>query len=375
MVSKLMRLDQTLQPNKEKKSETRVTDVKPQPRVADDEQAACSVIIPVYNEADNVPSMHRALVDLAETESSVAWEFLFVEDGSSDETFATLADISRTDPRVKIVRLSRNYGSHIGAAAGLKFASGNAAVIVAGDLQDHPREISRFLAKWREGFDVVWGVRATRQDKWLDRLLSRCFATLIRLIALPNYPSRGTGSFCLVDRKVIDALNRFPEHNRMTSGLILVAGFRQTQVEYDRLQRHSGKSKWSLHRKVKLTIDTLVSFSSTPIRLASVSGITIAMVSVCYAIYLAIDTLLYGRTIEGWTTIVVLLLMVGGLQLFVLGILGEYLWRVCDDVRQRPLYLVQEIVGTFPRIQRSLETHVVNKNISTTAITDGDPIS
>src|SRR5260370_13870413 len=159
MVSKPMRLDQTLQPNKEKKSEFRVTDVKRQPRVADDQQAACSVIVPVYNEGDNVSAMHRALVDLAETESSVAWEFLFVEDGSSDETFAILVNISRADPRVKIVRLSRNYGSHIGAAAGLNFASGNAAVIIAGDLQDHPREISRFLAKWREGFDVVWGVR------------------------------------------------------------------------------------------------------------------------------------------------------------------------------------------------------------------------
>jgi polyisoprenyl-phosphate glycosyltransferase len=370
-----MRLDQTLQLNKEKKSEFRGTDVKRQPRVADDQQAACSVVVPVYNEGDNVSSMHRALVDLAETESAVAWEFLFVEDGSSDETFTILANISRADPRVKIVRLSRNYGSHIGAAAGLNFASGNVAVIIAGDLQDHPREISRFLAKWREGFDVVWGVRATRQDKWLDRLLSRGFAKLIRLIALPNYPSRGTGSFCLLDRKVIDALNRFPERNRMTSGLILLAGFRQTQVEYDRLQRRSGKSKWSLRRKVKLTIDTLVSFSSAPIRLASVTGITIAMLSVCYAIYLAIDTLLYGRTIEGWTTIVVLLLMVGGLQLFVLGILGEYLWRVCDDVRQRPLYLVQETVGSFPCIQRSLETHVLNKSVSTTAITDGEPIS
>ena len=315
----------------------------------------CSVIIPVFNERDNVRAVHQALTSMAETERSLDWEFLFVEDGSTDDTFGVLADINRADPRVKIVRLSRNYGSHTGAAAGLQFASGHAAVIMAGDMQDHPREIPRFLVKWREGFHVVWGVHGSRLDGLPDRILSATFAMLIRRIALPQYPRRGTGSFCLLDRKVIDALNVFPERNRLTSGLILFAGFRQTQIEYDRLGRHAGLSKWSMSRKIKLTIDTVVSFSSLPIRLTSMIGIGMATLSIFYAIFLAVGTLFYGRSVEGWTTIIVLILMLGGLQLCVLGILGEYLWRACDEVRRRPLFLVQDVVGSFPRHEHSLQ--------------------
>jgi glycosyltransferase involved in cell wall biosynthesis len=315
----------------------------------------CSVIIPVYNESDNVHAMHDALSSMAATEPSLDWEFLFVEDGSTDDTFAILAAINRTDPRVKVVRLSRNFGSHTGAAAGLQFASGQAAVIMAGDMQDHPREIPRFLAKWREGFHVVWGVRASRQDSRLDRFLAGAFSALIRRIALPSYPRQGTGSFCLLDRKVIDSLNAFPERNRMTFGLILLAGFRHTFIEYDRLERHAGVSKWSVRQKVKHTINTVVSFSSLPIRLTSVLGIVIAALSFFYAAYLVADTWLFGRRVEGWTTIIVLVLMLGGLQLLVLGMLGEYLWRVCDEVRRRPLFLVQEITGEFPRLQDTLK--------------------
>jgi len=326
----------------------------------DDQHMICSVIIPVFNERDNVRAMHQALAAVAEAERSLDWEFLFVEDGSTDDTFAILADINRTDSRVKVVRLSRNYGSHTAAAAGLQFASGHAAVIMAGDMQDHPREIPRFLAKWREGFHVVWGVRATRQDSWLDRLLADAFSALIRHVALTAYPRQGTGSFCLLDRKVVDALNGFPEHNRMTFGLILLAGFRQTHIEYDRLERHAGVSKWSMRRKIKHTLDTVVSFSSLPIRLTSVVGIAIAALSFIYAIYLAVDKLFNERSLEGWTSIIVLVLLLGGLQLFVLGMLGEYLWRVCDEVRRRPLFLVQELTGTFPRLDRTLKSEAEN---------------
>jgi glycosyltransferase involved in cell wall biosynthesis len=323
----------------------------------------CSIIIPVFNERENVRALHQALAAVAEEERSLDWEFLFVEDGSTDDTFAVLADINRADPRAKVVRLSRNYGSHTGAAAGLQFASGHAAVIMAGDMQDHPREIPRFLVKWREGFHVVWGVRATRQDSRLDRLLADAFSALIRHVALPAYPRKGTGSFCLIDRKVIDALNGFPEHNRMTFGLILLAGFRQTHIEYDRLDRHAGVSKWSMRRKLKHTLDTVVSFSSLPIRLTSVAGIAIAALSFIYAVYLAFDTLINGRAVEGWTSIIVLVLLLGGLQLFVLGMLGEYLWRACEEVRRRPLFLVQEVTGTFPHLERTLKGQAENLSL------------
>ncbi len=309
----------------------------------------CSVIIPVYNERDNVRAVHHAFCAMAEAEPSLEWEFLFVEDGSTDDTFAILVELNRTDPRVKVVRLSRNYGSHTCAAAGLQFASGHAAVLMTGDMQVHPREISRFLAKWREGFHVVWGVRATRQDSRVDRFLAGAFSALIRYVALPDYPRQGIASFCLLDRKVIDALNNFPERNRVIFGLVLSAGFRQTYIEYARPERHAGVSKWSVWRKLMHTIDTVVSFSSLPIRLTSMVGVAIATLSMIYAVYLAVDALINGRAVEGWTSIAVLVMILGGLQLFVLGMLGEYLWRVCDEVRRRPLFLVQDVTGAFPR--------------------------
>ena len=307
----------------------------------------CSVIVPVYNEYDNVAPLHDALCAAADAEPAIDWEFLFVEDGSTDNSFSLLAEFIRTDPRIKVVRLSRNYGSHVAMTAGLRFAGGDAAIILPADLQAHPREIPRFISKWREGFDVVWGVRATRQDSPADRMFSSMFSALIRRIALPNYPTKGTGGVCLLDRKVIDGLNAFPEHNRLMSGLILLAGFRQTQIEYDRLVRHAGVSKWSLRRKIKLTVDTVVSFSSVPIRATSVLGVAIAAFSFAYAAYLIVHALFYGRPVEGWTTTIVVMLGLGGLQLFVLGMLGEYLWRVGDEVRRRPLFLVQELAGKF----------------------------
>jgi glycosyltransferase involved in cell wall biosynthesis len=310
----------------------------------------CSIIVPVYNESENVRALHAALAAMAGEEPLIDWEFVFIEDGSTDNTFQMLCSLNADDPRVKVVRLSRNYGSHTGVAAGLRFVSGDACVIMAGDLQDHPREIHRFLAKWREGFHVVWGVRGSRQDSRLSILLAKLFSIFIRKVALPNYPPAGTGSFCLLDRKVIDALNTFQERNRMTFGLILTAGFRQTQIEYDRLKRNLGVSKWSFTRKINLIVDIIVSFSAWPIRTASFLGLTISMLSILYGAFLAIGYMKYGQAVEGWTTIVVLISMLGGVQLFLLGMFGEYLWRVCDEVRGRPLFVVQEVTGTFPRL-------------------------
>ena len=324
--------------------------------------ALCSVVISVYNESDNIQALHDALCSVADADSTLDWEFVFVEDGSTDNTFSHLAELSRIDPRVKVVRLSRNYGGHIADTAGLRFASGDFAVIMAGDLQDHPRDIPPFVAKWREGFHVVWGVRTTRQDRWIDRFFSSAFSALIRGIALPNYPKNGTGGFCLLDRKVIDSLNEFPERNRMVFGLILMSGFRQAQIEYKRLERHAGVSKWPTRRKIKLSVDAVVSFSSVPIRLTSMLGIAIAGLSFIYAAYLTIDTLLYGRAVEGWATIIVLMLGLGGLQLFVLGVLGEYLWRVADEVRRRPLFLVQETSGDFSRLREMRKRQLAERN-------------
>ena len=305
-----------------------------------------SVVIPVLNESANVGPMHDALVETTRGAEWLDWEFVFVDDGSTDDMFEQLARMHASDPRVKVVRLSRNYGSHKGAAAGLRYASGDAAVIMAGDLQDHPREILRFLDHWRKGYHVVWGVRANRDDSPIDIALSRFFAFVIRRIALPTYPKEGTGSFCLIDRLVIDALNATPERNRLTSGLILDAGFRQITISYNREQRRSGKSKWSMRQKIRVLMDTVVSFSTTPIRLATIGGIMIALMGFAVAAYLTAYRLIHGAgAVEGWYSVIVLVLVLGGLQLVVVGMLGEYIWRALDDVRQRPMYRVQDLLG------------------------------
>jgi glycosyltransferase involved in cell wall biosynthesis len=307
-----------------------------------------SVVMPAYNEAANVSAMHEALSVTLSGYPSFDWEFVFVDDGSTDNTFELLEQANSIDPRVKVIRLSRNYGSHIGAAAGLRFASGDATLIMAADLQDHPREIPRLVERWCEGFDVVWAIRSQRSDGKLDIFLSHVFAAMIRQVALPNHPRAGTVGFCLIDRKVIDALNRFPERNRMIFGLILYSGFRQTYLTYDRQERHSGHSKWPFRSKVKLTLDTVVSFSAMPLRFAAVIGIITAFVSLTFAGYLVIYRLVDDEfTVPGWTSIIVIVFILSGLQLTVLGMLGEYLWRALEDARERPIFLVRSLLGHF----------------------------
>jgi polyisoprenyl-phosphate glycosyltransferase len=319
-----------------------------QPEPLGGEPPTFTVVLPVYNESGNVDAVHEALDAVARLHPDLVWEFIFVDDGSTDDTFARLSRVSDADPRVKVVQLSRNYGAHTATSAGLQFASGVAAACVPGDLQDHPREIRRLIAKWREGFEVVWGIRTTRDDSAVDRLLSWLGAWVIRRVALPNYPAAGAGGIWLIDRLVIDALNAFQERNQVVSGLILFSGFRQGEIEYVRERRHSGTSKWSLRRRLSTTADYVVAFSLLPLRLASLSGLVIAALAFGYMVYQITYRVLYGTTVPGFTQSIVLLLMLGGLQLAMLGVLGEYLWRAMDDVRRRPLFFVQSLRGDFP---------------------------
>lgn len=311
------------------------------------DRALISIVIPVFNEQANINPMCSALSDMAQTVADCDFEFLFVDDGSNDNTFILLCDVHAHDKRFKIIQLSRNYAGAIADSAGLQFAGGDAAVIIPGDLQDHPREIPRLIAKWREGFDAVWAVRAARDDTLLEQLLSRAFAITIRRIALRNYPASGTGGFCLLDRVVIDALNAFPERNRSVTSLALFAGFRQTQLPYHRAKRQAGRSKWSFRRKIKAAVDITVSFSMLPLRMASLAGISIALLTFLFAVVMVIRRVLYGAPVPGLTQLTVIVLFLGGVQLMMVGILGEYLWRTLDDSRRRPLFLVQRVRGDF----------------------------
>jgi polyisoprenyl-phosphate glycosyltransferase len=332
-----------------------------------------SVVMPAYNEGANISATHEALSATASDCPSFDWEFLFVDDGSTDDTFELLQQANSIDTRVKVIRLSRNYGSHIGAAAGLRFASGDATLIMAADLQDHPREIPRLVERWREGFDVVWAIRSQRSDGKVDIFLSHVFAAMIRQVALPNYPKAGTVGFCLIDRKVIDALNRFPERNRMIFGLILYSGFRQTYLTYERQERHSGRSKWPFRSKVKLTLDTIVSFSAMPLRIAALSGIITAFLGLTSAVYLVIDRLVEDQfAVPGWTSIIVIMLILSGLQLTILGMLGEYLWRALEDARERPIFLVRSLLGHFGILDGSTSAIIRSSPSTALPVADAD---
>jgi len=311
-----------------------------------DTKPICSIIIPVCNEEGNLPVLYEQLLAVTEKEP-LRWEFIFVDDGSSDGSFSLLKKLHSDDERVKALRFSRNFGSHVAIAAGLQVAAGDVAIIMAADLQDPPQVIHKFLERWRESYQVVWGVRSSRQDPLLRRLFATVFYWLIRRLALPTYPAQGTGSFCLIARQVIDMFGSFKERNRVTFGLIAWTGFRQTEVAYERPKRRVGQSKWPLGRQVKAAIDTFLAFSYAPVRCISLLGIVISLCSFALAFYVIAKWWLAGTRVLGWPSLIVSVLFLGGLQLVALGILGEYLWRILAEVRGRPLFIVRERLGTF----------------------------
>src|SRR5438105_1105258 len=223
-----------------------------------------SIIVPAFNEETNIRPFYDALVPALKQIDDDA-EIIFVDDGSADGSFTVFSELARLDRRVRALRFSRNFGSHAALTAGLREARGDAAVMISIDLQDPPDLIRTFVDKWKEGFHVVWGVRATRDDPWSKKLFARLFYSLIRKIALPEYPPEGM-DFGLIDRKVIEAFNCFHEANRLVPAMIVLAGFRQAMVPYHRGPGHRGIAKWPFRRRIKADIDVIVSFEDVPIR-------------------------------------------------------------------------------------------------------------
>ena len=303
-----------------------------------------SMVIPVFNEEANLVEFHRRLSQVAESQEC-EWEFIFVDDGSDDQSFETMHQFHKLDPRVKALKFSRNFGSHMAIVAGLDYCHGDAVIIMSADLQDPPEVIPAFLGKWREGYQVVWGARESRKDSLARKVLASVFYKIIRRIALPNYPTGGTGSFCLMDRKVVDSFRQCPERNRVTFALISWSGFEQANVSYQRASRFAGKSKWTTAKMVKTAIDSIVSFSYMPIRMISYLGIIISFFSFLGVIYVIVTWALWGATVVGWPSLMVVILFLGGVQLIVLGIVGEYLWRIHEETKQRPLYILSDKIG------------------------------
>lgn len=299
-----------------------------------------SIVTPAYNEAENLPVLYQRLRSVLHS-IDVDWEWIVVDDHSADDTFTVIADIAGSDPRVQGVRFARNFGSHTAMTCGLRRAKGDCAVVMAGDLQDPPETLPALLEKWRGGSHVVWAVRARREGEKASRLgFARLYYFLMRrLVGLKEMPATGA-DFFLADRRVMDALRQFHECNLSITALITWMGFRQAMITYNKQARLHGCSGWSLGKKLKLVVDSVASFTYLPIRLMSYLGFMVAFGGFLYA-GVVIALALGGRPVQGWASLMVVILVVGGIQMLMMGVLGEYLWRALDESRRRPRYLIE----------------------------------
>ncbi len=308
-----------------------------------------SIVSPVYNEQDNLRLFYRAIAD-AVKDHDFDVEMVLVNDGSRDGSEAILQELAASDPRVRVLSFSRNFGAIAACNAGLHAARGDGVVLMSADLQDPPTLIPRFVAEWRKGADIVWGVRETRDDPFLKTLFARMFYGVIRGLAFPEYPKDGTDCG-LFSRRVITVYNLLPERDSSPFFSIFALGFEQTQVPYGRQARLHGKSNWTFWRRVKNCIDIVTTFSYFPLRLISATGAIFSTVALIYGLFLIARRFFFGLGGEGWTSLAVLLLFVGGMLALFIGIIAEYVWRIGEHTRQRPRYIIarrydQQSAGT-----------------------------
>lgn len=305
-----------------------------------------SIVVPVKDEENGIrPFVERVSEVLTPVVGKQGWEILFVDDGSTDETIAAIAAAHFRDPRVRAISLSRNFGKEAAITAGLEHARGEAVVPMDVDMQDPPEVLVEMIGKWREGYEMVFGVRRNRaSDSLSKRLTANLFYRAHNMISADKIPENA-GDFRLLDRKVVDAIRTLPERNRFMKGLFAWAGFRQTSVEYDRVERNTGSSKFNYWKLWTLALDGITSASTAPLRVWSYVGAAIASLAMCYALFIAVRTLLFGVDMPGYASIMVSVLFLGGVQLISLGILGEYVGRILTETKQRPLYVVRDKIG------------------------------
>jgi polyisoprenyl-phosphate glycosyltransferase len=307
-----------------------------------------AIVVPVFNERENLRPFYDEVTAVMRALRDYDWEFVFVDDGSRDGSFEVLAALRAEDERVLALRFPRNFGSHVAIAAGIDYCRGDAAVVMAADLQDPPALIRDFVDRWNGGHDVVWGARTGRDDGALRSYAMGMFYRLVRRVAIPTYPKGGTGSFCLISRPAIVAFRQCTEHNRLTFGLIAWSGFRETYVPYHRPRRLVGSSSWTVRKMVRAAIDTFVSFSSLPIRVISVLGLLVSFLSFLFGLYILVSKVAFGTRVQGWSSVMLAVLVLGGVQLLMIGVLGEYLQRILDEARARPLYIIERSLGFAP---------------------------
>ncbi len=307
-----------------------------------------SIIVPVKDEEAGIaPFVARVapILDALDDPAAHAWEILFVDDGSTDATLPAILAANARDPRVRAISFSRNFGKEPALSAGLDHARGAAMIPIDVDLQDPPEAIADMVRAWREGSDVVYGVRRNREtDSLPKRLTADLFYRAHNWLSSDKIPEHA-GDFRLLDRKVVDVIRRMPERNRFMKGLFAWSGFKQTAVEYDRVERSIGQTKFNYWKLWRFALDGITSASTVPLRVWSYIGLIVALLAFIFAVYIVIHTMLTGVDAPGYASLMTAILFFGGLQLISLGVLGEYVGRILTEVKGRPLYVVRETVG------------------------------
>jgi dolichol-phosphate mannosyltransferase len=310
-------------------------------------QAIVSIVVPCFNEEEVLPAASKRLLGLANGATNYDFELIFVDDGSTDGTLNFLRDLAAEDTRVRVLTFARNFGHQIAVSAGIDVAMGDCVALIDADLQDPPEVLLRMLAKWEEGFDVVYGVRESRPGETaFKRASARIFYRILNRLSDVPIPL-DTGDFRLMSRPIVDVLKEMPEKHRFVRGMVAWAGFRQVALPYEREVRKAGVSKYPLHKMLQFASDGIVSFSSKPLRIATNIGLlasALAIVGIIYAIVLRAFTSIW---VEGWTALMIAVLFIGGVQLISLGVIGEYIGRIYEETKRRPLYIVRERIG-FP---------------------------
>ncbi|RAV01788.1 glycosyltransferase family 2 protein [Paenibacillus sp. YN15] len=300
-----------------------------------------SVVIPMYNEEEVIEGTYRRLKKVMST-AGEPYELLFVNDGSRDRCAEIIREYAFWDSNVRLLEFSRNFGHQVAITAGMDHAAGDAVILIDADLQDPPELILRMIAKWKEGYDVVYAQRLKRKgETWFKRATASAFYRVLRTCTDTPIPV-DTGDFRLMDRRIVDEMKRLPEKNRFVRGLVSWVGFRQTAIEYEREERLAGETKYPFRKMMKLCLDGITSFSSKPLKLAGYAGALMSAAGFVYLVYILCLAVFTDSAVKGWTSLMGITLLLDGVILLMMGILGEYVGRIYDESKNRPLYILKE---------------------------------
>jgi len=300
-----------------------------------------SLVIPVFNEAENVEILHSRLTDVL-TGVGMSYEIIFVNDGSRDNGAEILQGLSGKDRHIVVLELSRNFGHQAAVSAGIDHARGNAVIVMDADLQDPPEVLPEFIAEWKNGFDVVYAIRRKRKEGWLKNNAYALFYRVLRWVSDIKIPL-DAGDFCIMDRKVVDLMGSMPERNRFIRGIRSWVGFRQKGLAYERDKRYAGRPKYELYNLMGLALDGLLSFSRKPLRIASVLGLLVSLTATAMGICYILKKMTVGLNPPGFATTITAIFFLAGMNLLTLGVIGEYIGRIYDEVKKRPLYVVRRV--------------------------------